>query len=239
MMKTRQLDLKEIVLIGRTFDEYCRMFDLDHDLLSQSNILDVASGVSSFCAEGNEKSYRITASDKIYQFTPSEIEEKSRKDLDTVIDQMPGIVDLFVWDYFRDVQALKNQREQAYARFIRDFKKHGTNRYLPVDYPLTPFKDKEFDLTLVSHFLFLYEEKLDYDFHKRTLQELIRITRGEIRIFPIVKLNGERSSFVDQLMRDEDLSFLSIRIQKVPYEFVKSGNEMMVINLKGDSHASG
>jgi len=47
----KQLILKDIVLIGRTFDEYYRMFDLNDELLKKEEILDVASGVSSFCTE--------------------------------------------------------------------------------------------------------------------------------------------------------------------------------------------
>lgn len=235
-MTTLKLDLKEIVLIGRTFDEYCRMFALNDELLSRSSILDVASGVSSFCAEGAEKEYHITASDRIYQFSPVEIEQKCSKDLDTVIGQMPRIANLFLWDYFRDISALKDQREKAYTRFVQDYEVHGTGRYRSVDYPVTPFKDKEFDLALVSHFLFLYEEQLDYDFHKRTLQELIRISRREIRIFPIVKLNGEHSSYVERLM--DDYRNLAVRIEKVPYEFMKNGNEMLVISLNEGGNAS-
>ena len=45
----KQLVLKDIVLLGRTFDEYYRMFDLNDELLKKEKILDVASGVSSFC----------------------------------------------------------------------------------------------------------------------------------------------------------------------------------------------
>ena len=43
----KQLNLTNIALIGRTFEEYYNMFDLD-DLHGNEIILDVASGVSSF-----------------------------------------------------------------------------------------------------------------------------------------------------------------------------------------------
>jgi hypothetical protein len=38
------LKLDDIVLLGRTFDEYCRMFRLDETLLANECILDAASG---------------------------------------------------------------------------------------------------------------------------------------------------------------------------------------------------
>jgi len=70
---------------------------------------------------------------------------------------------------------------------------------------------------------------LDYEFHKQTIKEIIRITSKEIRIFPIVNLKGERSQFVDKLMKDKEFANNKIKIMKVDYEFVKGGNEMLVI----------
>jgi len=58
------------------------------------------------------------------------------------------------------------------------------------------FKDKQFTIALISHFLFMYDGYLDYEFHKETIKEIIRITSKEIRIFPIVNLKGERSQLV-------------------------------------------
>ena len=58
----KKLDLKDIVLVGRTFDEYYKMFDLS-SIDKKEKILDVASGVSSFCAEATAMGYQVTASD--------------------------------------------------------------------------------------------------------------------------------------------------------------------------------
>jgi len=46
----KKLDLKDIVLIGRTFNEYYKMFNVI-SISKNEKILDVASGVSSFCEE--------------------------------------------------------------------------------------------------------------------------------------------------------------------------------------------
>ncbi len=228
-MRDKQLNLKNIALIGRTFDEYYRMFDLSNVPLKNETILDVASGVSSFCAEANAKGYNVTASDKIYMSGASDIGQKCAQDLDTVIKQLPDIADLYVWDYFRDIRSLKMQREMAYKLFVQDFKKYGQGRYVPVEYPVTDFGDGQFTISLVSHFLFLYEDRLDYELHKRTILEILRITSKEIRIFPIVNLKGQRSSFVESLMYDEDFEQFPISIRNVGYEFMKNGNEMLVI----------
>ncbi len=80
----KQLSLKNIALIKRTFEEYYNMFDLG-DLFGNEIILDVAAGVSSFCPEANWQGYNVTASDKIYSLSSHEIERKCMIDLDMII----------------------------------------------------------------------------------------------------------------------------------------------------------
>ncbi|HEY9246796.1 MAG TPA: hypothetical protein VIO11_08125 [Candidatus Methanoperedens sp.] len=228
----KQLNLENIVLIGRTFEEYYKMFKLD-SLPVNEHILDIASGVSSFCSEACAKGYDVTASDRIYDSSPCEIERKCKHDLDNVIKQLPALVDLYVWDFFKDIQALKTYREKAYKLFIEDFKNYGTKRYIPAEYPSTDFREGKFTVSLVSHFLFLYEDHLNYDFHRKVIKELLRITSKEIRIFPLVNLKGKKSAYTDRLMSDEDFKNLKISIRKVGYEFMKNGNEMMLIEKPG------
>lgn len=225
----KKLDLDDFVLLGRTMDEYYQMFNLSEEILKNSITLDVASGVSSFCAEANAKGFNVTASDKIYVFNPQEIETKCSRDLENVIKQLPKIADLYRWTYFRDIDFLKSQRQLAYMTFLQDFRKFGTGRYVPTGYPSSNFIDKQFSLSLVSHFLFLYDEHLSYELHKEILNELIRLTSGEIRVFPLSNLNGKRSSYVDRVMNDYDFRDLNINIERVNYEFIKGGNEMMVV----------
>ena len=225
----KQLILKDIVLVGRTFDEYSRMFDLTDELLKKEIILDAASGVSSFCAQARARGYNVTASDKIYTSDPSEIEKKCAEDLDVVMKQLPGVADLYLWNYFKDINALKKNREKAYKSFIEDFKKYGTGRYVPAEFPVTNFHNDQFTIALASHFLFLYEDHLDYDFHKKTILELLRINSKELRIFPIVNFKGKRSMFVERVIHDEDIGRFQISIKRVSYEFIRNGNEMMVI----------
>ncbi|MBI3584655.1 MAG: hypothetical protein HY096_12015 [Nitrospinae bacterium] len=113
-MMDKKLELKDIVLIGRTFEEYYKMFVLDKINLKAEKILDVASGVSSFCSEANSKGYNVTASDKIYHFSAKEIEEKCITDLKMVMEKLPLVSDLYKWKFFKDIDALKENRERAY-----------------------------------------------------------------------------------------------------------------------------
>src|SRR6059058_5320453 len=65
----RGLQLDRVVLLGRTFDEYCRYFLLEPEELAGKTVLDVAGGVSSFCAEANTRGIRVTSFDPIYSLT--------------------------------------------------------------------------------------------------------------------------------------------------------------------------
>lgn len=227
----RKLDLKDVVLVGRNFEEYFKMFNLK-EVNKKEKILDVASGVSSFCKEATEKGYDVTSSDRIYYFSPNELEKKCGEDLNTTIEKLSEVRDLYQWEFFKDVTELKDQRIKAYKNFIEDFRQNGSEKYVYAEYPRSDFKNNQFTITLVSHFLFMYDEHFNYDFHKDTIKELMRITSKEIRIFPIVNLKGKRSSFVSELIKDKDFHHYKIEIEKVDYEFVKGGNEMLIIEVE-------
>ncbi|WP_333860686.1 hypothetical protein [Clostridium sp.] len=78
----------------------------------------------------------------------------------------------------------------------------------------------------------MYDKDLNYKFHKKVIEELVRITSKEIRVFPIVNLKCEKSLFVDKLIEDGCFSKYEIKTVKVNYEFVKGGNEMLVIRVQ-------
>jgi 2-polyprenyl-3-methyl-5-hydroxy-6-metoxy-1,4-benzoquinol methylase len=63
------LQLDRVVLLGRTFEEYRRYFLLEPHELIGKRVLDVASGVSSFCAEANTLGIKVTAFDPIYSLS--------------------------------------------------------------------------------------------------------------------------------------------------------------------------
>ncbi len=73
MQTKRGLQLDRVVLLGRTFEEYCRYFLLKPDDLVGKRVLDVAGGVSSFCAEANKLGINVTSFDPIYFLPPEKI----------------------------------------------------------------------------------------------------------------------------------------------------------------------
>ncbi|WP_420263665.1 hypothetical protein [Candidatus Magnetominusculus dajiuhuensis] len=226
-----KLELKDIVLLGRTFDEYFRAFNLQDIDLKNAKILDAASGVSSFCAEAALQGFNVTGSDRIYSLSAPTIESRCAQDLELVMAQMPGVSHLYNWEYFKDVESLKAARQRAYKLFVGDFQRQGHRRYITCEYPHTDFSNNQFSITLISHFLFLYDGRLDYEFHRETIKECMRITSKEIRIFPIVNLEGEQSPYVEKILNDEAFFDCTKDIQAVDYNFIRNGNRVLVISV--------
>ncbi len=106
-------------------------------------------------------------------------------------------------------------------------------RYIDAELPVLPFDDGAFDLALCSHFLFLYSAHLSADFHVASIKELCRAA-GEARIFPLLELGSVRSRHVDSVSDMLIKEGFSVRIETVPYEFQKGGNQMMRVRKKGD-----
>jgi 2-polyprenyl-3-methyl-5-hydroxy-6-metoxy-1,4-benzoquinol methylase len=73
-MRNKQgLQLDRIVLLGHTFEEYRRYFLLEPGDLVGKKVLDVAGGVSSFCAEASQLGMKVTSFDPIYSLAPEKI----------------------------------------------------------------------------------------------------------------------------------------------------------------------
>ena len=101
-------------------------------------------------------------------------------------------------------------------------------RYLAASLPSLPFADGSFDLALCSHFLFLYSERLDADFHAASVLELCRVAR-QVRIFPLLSLDGRRSPWIEPVCDRLRGAGHVVSLPTVDYEFQRGGNQMMEI----------
>ena len=90
----------------------------------------------------------------------------------------------------------------AMEDFLEDYS-HGKvqGRYVDAELPTLSFADSSFDLTLCSHFLFLYSSQLGETFHQQAILELCRVSR-EVRIFPLLALGGARAPYVDRTVEE-------------------------------------
>jgi SAM-dependent methyltransferase len=217
------LVLDKVVLLGRTLDEYRRYFALDLESLRGKAVLDVASGVSSFCAEANRLGLRVTAFDAIYRRSAEEIRQRCGPDLDHVVDAVRNLK-TYRWDFYKSPENLRIFRERAYRAFLDDYRGQQGKRYVPGHLPALPFADGQFDLTLVSYLLFVYEDQFDYEFHQKSLREIMRVTRGEARLYPIVTFEAVRSSYLDRLRDDRELRHLGFEEVRTDFEFLIGSN---------------
>ncbi|BFH70408.1 hypothetical protein J27TS7_22420 [Paenibacillus dendritiformis] len=104
---------------------------------------------------------------------------------------------------------------------------------MPAVLPELPFPDAAFDMTLSAHFLFMYADRLDYDFHVRTIHELMRVTREEIRIFPLADLWNRRYEHAEALLDYMDTQGWDAEEARVPYRFQKNADTMLKLSRRG------
>lgn len=224
-------DLERIVFIGRTFEEYMEIFSLSKEELEGKKILDCPSGACSFTSLGNKMGLDVTACDIAYYHEAKDLKQKGLQDIQHAMEHVRNDKESYVWDYFSDVEELRNERLNALISCSEDILEFP-QRYIPATLPVLPFEDGQFDLILSAHLLFMYADRLDNDFHISTLNELLRISKGEIRIFPLVDLKGKRYEHIDNIKNHLQNNGCAVEEVKVGYEFQKNANSMLVIKKK-------
>jgi hypothetical protein len=224
--------LDEIVPWGRSFDEYRRMFALsDRDLAGF--VLGCGDGPASFNAELTRRGGRIVSCDPLYRWRAPDIRQRIDATFERVIEQTRQNAGAFNWDgQIRSVEALGEVRMTAMRAFLRDFAPgEGGGRYAAGELPNLPFANGTFDLAVCSHLLFLYSEQLSESLHVAAVSELCRVA-ADVRIFPLVDLNGRRSPHVASVTAALTRSGHGVSLDEVPYEFQRGANQMMRIRAK-------
>ncbi|MFG6149240.1 SAM-dependent methyltransferase [Halobacillus sp. B23F22_1] len=227
-MSRTKLNLEKIIFIGRTYEEYLDMFSLKEESLIGKKILDCPSGACSFTAVGRSKGIDITAADMAYDHAGEVLEEKGRQDLQHAMEHMEEAKSNYIWSYFQNMEELKKYRQSALENCTQDWKE-ASDRYVPVVLPELPFKDEEFELVLSAHFLFMYADRLTYEFHLSSLQELVRVAKEEVRLFPVVDLEGRRYKRMEEVIDHLKAQGYTVKEVSVSYEFQKNANSMLVI----------
>jgi hypothetical protein len=189
-------------------------------------ILGCADGPASFNAESTRHGNSVISIDPLYRLDAGAIRERIAATYDQILEQTRRNRQQFVWDAIRSVEELGHIRMQAMQAFLDDYDlgKHQ-GRYVDAELPSIAFPDKSFDLALCSHFLFLYTDHLPLVFHRCAILELCRLA-SEVRIFPLVALDGRRSPHVADIVQDLRDS-CDVSVETVSYEFQRGGNQMM------------
>lgn len=233
MNRKDKLDIDRVAIIGRTYDEYAKFFMLDSAVLGRVTVLDCGGGVSSFAAEANRAGCRITACDPVYAMPVSDLIRRGEEDLAHVFDRFDRAAHLYTWSHYRDKEEIIACRRRALARFADDFPSGlEQGRYLAATLPSLPFNDKCFELVLCSHFLFLYHDRLDREFHRATLLELVRVAGGEVRVFPLQGLDAQPYPDLSEMLDWLAGQGIWADVVDVPFEFQKGSNQMLCLERK-------
>lgn len=219
---------KDVVPWGRSFEEYCDMFLLSNRDLGR-RILSVGDGPASFNAEMKRKGFTITSADPAYLLSVEDFRKKITETYDVVINQTKQNRDKFVWTRFKNIVELGKVRMTAMNEFCFDYEVGKfEGRYVSASLPVLPFSTRSFDLILIAHLLFFYSDNFTQEFHLSSIKELIRLG-NEIRIFPLVDLNSQKSPYLDTVLSYLKSKRIRFSIEKVRYHFQKTGNEMLRI----------
>ena len=220
--------LNNVVPWGRSLDEYRLMFSLTSDDL-QKKIIGCGDGPASFNAEMTKLGKHVVSFDPVYAFSREEIASRFEESINPVMNQVRASPEAWVWKYHRDSEHLLMNRRKALDLFLDDFEKGKTEgRYELAEFPALQYADQEFDLAVCSHFLFLYSAHFSYDFHLSSILEMCRIS-NEVRIFPVLTLEQERSSYLAPIIAHIKSLGMSAEIRAVDYELQKNGNEALFI----------
>lgn len=223
-------ELSSVAFFGRSSAEYERFFPLDMAALRGKSVLDVASGPSAFAAEASRRGVSVTAVDPLYGCSPEALAVHARLDHARTVAQMRAKPELFRSGYFASIAEAERDRLAAAETFLADYEAGFLdNRYVGGALPRLPFVDASFDLVLCAHLLFIYERLFDYDFHLAACLELVRVSRGEVRIHPVCGPNGLPYRHLERLRADLAAAGTRSRVERVDYAFFRGADSTLVL----------
>ncbi|MGC4074694.1 MAG: methyltransferase domain-containing protein [Nibricoccus sp.] len=194
-------------------------------------MLDVAAGPSSFTAEACKRGIDAVAVDPLYGCRPEALAAHVAMDYRAMFAQMRTKPQLFRLNKtFMSIDEAEESRRTAAARFLADYEAQFVhNRYVGASLPQLPFLDRAFDVVLCAHFLFLYAKQFDFAFHVEACRELVRVSRDEVRIHPVLGLSGKRYAQLKELRATLLGNGITSEIVPVDYEFFAGADEMLVL----------
>ncbi len=221
--------LDRVVPWGRCADEYRRMFSLDDSAL-ESRILGCGDGPASFNAQWTAAGGNVVSCDPLYRFTAEQIQQR----IDQARAQITTLArrnrDQFIWsERIPDVDSMVSHRMATMNRFLADYDQGlQQGRYVDASLPHLPFDGDSFDLSICSHFLFLYSNQLSESFHNDSIHAMLRVAK-EVRIFPLLDLDARRSRHVAPVVQGLRRQGHLANIETVDYEFQCGANQMLRI----------
>jgi hypothetical protein len=215
-----------MLVTSRSYLEYEAMFDLSE---LPASVLDCSAGGSGFAAEAAARGVDAVAVDPAYELPAAELTDVVRRSVPAAAGIVDEHADQFVWHWYGSPERKHELRVEAADRFLTDLAE-SPERYVAASLPELPFEDGRFDLVLCSHLLFTWADHFGRDWHLNALRELIRVSRVEVRVFPLVLQGaGQPVPFLPGLLERLAEDGVRSEVRKVPYEFQLGANEMLVL----------
>ncbi|MGE4350070.1 MAG: hypothetical protein AB7D28_09925 [Candidatus Berkiella sp.] len=216
-----------VTALGFGLSEYIKMFGLtEHEL--NMRILDCRAGASSFTSDMYQKKKHVTACDPLYQLPVDELKKlvnHASEELKTTFKEGTEKFSILP----EKAQEYLNLIESGTKNFFSDFSIGlSEGRYCYDSLPTLSFRDGQFGLALVCHYLFTFSEQLSLSYHVASIEELIRVA-NEVRIFPLVTTKGQLSPYVGEVVAKLQSLSYGVEIRGVEYELQKQGNAMLRI----------
>jgi len=222
------MELKSVVPWGRKLSEYQEMFSLNSADLKKK-ILGCGDGPASFNKELTELGGNVVSIDPVYQFSTEEIRSRIEEVYPEIMSQMEKNRDKYIWGVIANVEELGRVRMEAMENFLGDYNSgKQAGKYVNAALPKLSFQDKEFELALCSHYLFLYSEHVNQAEHLLSIKELCRVSK-EVRIYPLLALDGLKSRHLEPVISLLENSGFYVSLEPVQYQFQKGATEMMVV----------
>ncbi len=224
------LQLDDILVTGRTFEEYMAFFGLDIGMLRGKRVLDCPGGASSFGAMARANGIEAASTDIIYRFNIEDICKNGEETIAKIYEDTSWMEGCN-FDFYHSIDGHRGYRERALREFCTDY---DPEHYHCNTLPSLAYDDDSFDILLSSHLLFVYDDRFDYEFHKASVLEMLRVAR-EVCIFPLVDYKNSRENeaenFSPHLYRlMNDLEGYECKVVKVGFEFQPGAGYMLRIS---------
>ncbi len=124
------MELKDIIPLGRSFNEYKEMFSLnDYDL--SKKILGCGDGPASFSAELTKSGGNVVSADPLYRFSGEQIRSRIKEIYPIVMAEAAKNVKDYIWKSIANVEELGKNRMNAMEKFLNDYRKgKESGRYI-------------------------------------------------------------------------------------------------------------
>lgn len=231
------------LFFGRRKVEYEKMFALKLSELKNKKILDCSSGPTSFISETRPLGLNVIGCDPMYSRSKidlSNIGNESIKKFIEILSFFPE--EKLSRKFYSSIDEIEEAGKTALEFFLNDYEiGRKENRYIDAALPFLPFENNTFDLVLCGHFFFVYSDTvsdnykdLNYEFHLNSALELLRISKQELRLFPIPHKNGDlrKGGYAERLLTDLKTKGIQAILQFVDYAIPKDGGDLLLILRK-------